>query len=88
LLVHIVLVPLSHPKEVPSTHFAFEICFESDTLHVAGGAGVGPGDPAEQFMIGVVTVRGDAEIAHIDISVWYSTAVMVPSLPLAWAACS
>ena len=41
---------------------------------------------SEQFMMGVVTVNGLAEMAHMLNSVWYSVAVMVPSLPLAWAA--
>ena len=41
---------------------------------------------AVQFMIGVVTVSGLAEIAHMANSVMYSTSVMFESLPFACAA--
>jgi hypothetical protein len=68
-------------------HSACDDCFTSSTEQTAGGAGVGEASWV-QFMMGVVTVRGEAEMAHMEYSVWYSAAVMVPSLPLAWAACS
>jgi hypothetical protein len=57
------------------------------TEHVSlcgpGGAGA-----AVHVMMGVVTTRGDAAMAHIENSVLYSVAVIVPSLPFACAACA
>ena len=42
----------------------------------------------EQLRMGVVTTSGDARMAHIENSVLYSAALIVPCLPFACAACA
>ena len=60
----------------------------SDGTHFAGVKLPAIWSVAEQLRIGVVTTSGEAMIAHIENSVLYSAAVIVPCRPLAWAACA
>ena len=68
------IVPFGkHPKVFPSTHSAFDVCFVQ--AHVGGGAGGALTAAAVQFMMGVVNMRGEARMAHIENSVTDSSSV-------------
>ena len=67
LSIHIDASPVQ-PKEAPNTHVAAEFCFLRLIEHFEvwwAGDSVDT-EPAEQFMIGVVTTSGEAEIAHME----------------------
>ena len=63
-----------HPKVLPSTHSAIDICFVQ--AHAGAGAGEATAVAAVvQFMIGVVNIIGEARMAHIENSVMASSSV-------------
>ena len=78
------IVPFGkQPNVLPSTHSAFDTCFvhEQDAEGDGGDGGDNTSTPLLggvlllQFMIGVVNMRGEARMAHIENSVIDSSSV-------------
>ena len=86
LSIHIVASPVQ-PKESPNTHVASEFCFLRLIEHFVVWCTGGSVDtvPAEQFMMGVVTTSGEAEIAHMENCQMHPRQQLSNILRLCWS---